>query len=102
MDCGPLDSPSNGTVAFDDTIENSTATYTCDSGHNLVGPATRTCAMNGSWTETEPTCKRKWLSKLWSIAGNCRATYGVVAAEAVTILLYQPVWLVLTIIHCAY
>ena len=35
------------------------ATYSCDDGHSLVGVSTRECQMDGSWTESAPTCERK-------------------------------------------
>lgn len=36
--------------------EGDVATYTCASGYDLVGGATRTCQSDGSWDGAEPTC----------------------------------------------
>ena len=49
--CSQLSDPENGTV----TVIDSTATYTCDSGHQLSGDQTRTCE-NGVWSGEQPTC----------------------------------------------
>ena len=56
VDCGTLVDPTNGLVAVTDTIFNSTATYSCNNGYNLVGDTTRTCLASGSWSDTAPTC----------------------------------------------
>ena len=37
------------------TQANLLATYTCDSGYELIGDDTRRC-VNGVWTGEEPTC----------------------------------------------
>ena len=50
-ECEVLSYPANGQV----TIIGSTATYTCDSGYELIGDDTRTC-VDGVWTGEEPTC----------------------------------------------
>ena len=33
-----------------------TCTFACDAGFELLGPATRTCSGNGSWTGAQPSC----------------------------------------------
>ncbi len=38
------------------TTFGNTATYSCDGGHILVGPNTRTCEANGNWSPDAPTC----------------------------------------------
>ena len=50
-ECEVLSNPANGQV----NIIDSTATYTCDSGYELIGDDTRTCE-DGVWTGEEPTC----------------------------------------------
>ena len=50
-ECEVLSNPANGQV----TIIDSTATYTCDSGYELIGDDTRIC-VDGVWTGEEPTC----------------------------------------------
>ncbi len=33
------------------------ATYSCDTGYNLVGNTMRTCQANETWTGSDPTCE---------------------------------------------
>ena len=60
LDCGHLETPSNGDTVFADTIENSTANYTCAIGYNLVGTTIRTCLSSGFWTGSMPYCDREY------------------------------------------
>ena len=57
-DCGPLFSPLNGMVTFEDTTAGSIATYVCDDGYILLGGGeTRTCgALRGVWSNVDLTC----------------------------------------------
>ena len=41
------------------TMFGSVANYSCDNGHEIVGPSTRICQANGSWSDTDPLCKGK-------------------------------------------
>lgn len=34
----------------------STATYSCDIGHDLIGESVRECGTDGQWTNSVPTC----------------------------------------------
>ena len=36
-----------------------TATYSCNSGFDLVGSSTVTCLASGQWSDGAPTCQRK-------------------------------------------
>ena len=46
------------TVNYNNTIVNSTATYTCNRiGFQLIGKAISVCSVNGSWTGTVPLCQ---------------------------------------------
>ncbi|CAI8036485.1 CUB and sushi domain-containing protein 3, partial [Geodia barretti] len=56
IDCGDLFDPTNGGVSVTSKRFNSTATYTCDSGYNLVGDTARTCLATASWSSFEPSC----------------------------------------------
>ena len=56
VDCGGLSNPESGVITMSGTIFNSTATYSCNDGYNLVGDTTRTCLASGSWSDTAPTC----------------------------------------------
>lgn len=57
VSCGQLTDPGNGRVdtsagtSFEDT-----ATYRCDAGFMLRGPANRTCQADREWNGSEPTC----------------------------------------------
>ena len=57
VDCGSLASPTNGRVLLTTTTFDSTATYECDTGFNLIGDMERTCQENGQWTGGAPTCE---------------------------------------------
>ena len=63
-DCGPLPNIPNGRVELNpNTLENSTANYICDEGHDLNGDMSRTCQrQNAMWSGTEPTCTSKSLA----------------------------------------
>ncbi|XP_064386419.1 uncharacterized protein LOC135334961 isoform X2 [Halichondria panicea] len=57
VDCGPLNPPSNGAVdTSSGTTFMMTATYTCNTGYNIVGSDTRTCGEDKTWTPDAPTC----------------------------------------------
>ncbi len=55
--CGQLSRPVNGALSLSSGVsEGSVATYTCDTGFNLTGSTTRTCASGGGWTPAAPVC----------------------------------------------
>ena len=58
MDCGILTDPANGRVSHTaGTTYQQTATYSCDTGYNLVGDGTRICQAGGVWSGSEPNCQ---------------------------------------------
>ena len=58
MDCGSLTDPANGQVSHTaGTTYQLTATYSCDTGYNLVGDSTRTCQATGVWSGRESICQ---------------------------------------------
>ena len=58
VDCGSLTDPANGQVDLTSgTTFGQTATYTCNTGYNLVGDSTRTCQATGQWSGSAPTCQ---------------------------------------------
>ena len=58
VNCGTLTNPANGQVAHTaGTTFGRTATYSCDSGYNLVGESVRTCLATGVWSGSAPTCQ---------------------------------------------
>ena len=57
VDCGTLNDTTNGQVShFNGTTFGQTASYSCDTGYNLVGDNNRTCQADGMWSGNEPTC----------------------------------------------
>ena len=57
VDCGALTNPDNGRVDTPQgTTLNQVATYSCNSGYELVGDTTRTCQADGIWSGSEPIC----------------------------------------------
>ena len=58
VDCGILTNPTNGQVSHTaGTKFGQTATYSCDTGYNLVGDGTRICQAGGVWSGSEPNCQ---------------------------------------------
>lgn len=56
VDCGNLSSPQNGEVDVQQTTLGSVATYTCNSGYDLVGVGGATCLPSGVWSDETPEC----------------------------------------------
>ena len=57
VDCGSLTDPANGRVDHTaGTPFGQTATYSCNTGYNLVGDSTLTCQASGNWSGSAPTC----------------------------------------------
>ena len=58
MDCGNLTNPANGQVDLTSgTTFEQIATYSCNTGYNLVGDSTRTCQTTENWSGSAPTCQ---------------------------------------------
>ena len=65
VDCGSLTDPANGSATHTSgTTFGQTATYSCNTGHNLEGNSTRTCQDTGEWSGSAPTCEGMLLN--WS------------------------------------
>ena len=62
--CPDLDNPVNGTVTQSGNSEGDTATYTCDSGYELVGQQVLNCQANGTWDTHPPICRCQFSNKL--------------------------------------
>ena len=56
VDCGALDNPENGMVDVSETVLDSVANYSCNTGYTLTGDAMRTCQGDSNWSGTKPTC----------------------------------------------
>ena len=61
VDCGNLPNPANGQVTTTGTTFGQNATYSCNTGYNLMGDSTRTCQATGNWSGSAPTCERMFL-----------------------------------------
>ena len=71
MDCGDLNDPANGRVDLTSgTTFRQTATYSCNTGYNLVGDSTRTCQTTENWSGSVPTCQGMYIRK--SVDSQCR------------------------------
>ena len=58
VDCGNLTDPANGQVNHTSgTTFGQTATYSCNTGYNLVGDSTHTCQATVEWSGSVPTCQ---------------------------------------------
>ena len=51
----------NGMVTNNGTFVTSVATFTCVFGYQLNGDRQRVCQVDGTWSNTVPTCDRKLL-----------------------------------------
>lgn len=64
IDCDSLTDPENGVVVTTTvTADSLTASYSCDSGYELVGEMMRDCncqRTGGQWTGTAPSCRGKY------------------------------------------
>ena len=61
IDCGVLPNPTNGQVVLPSTVLGSTATYSCNTGFDLVGASTRICQADSTWSGAEPSCQSESL-----------------------------------------
>lgn len=57
VSCGALANPTNGAVSTTGITYQNTATYSCNTGYNLVGGAGRTCLATGTWSGSAPVCQ---------------------------------------------
>ena len=56
LDCGVPLSSAHGNVSAPSTTYGSEASYSCNTGYNMNGAATRTCEAGGNWNGSVPTC----------------------------------------------
>ena len=57
--CAVLVDPYNGKVHQTGRYYGDRAIYTCDPGHQIVGSEERICQDSGTWSASEPYCKKK-------------------------------------------
>ena len=68
VDCGTLTNPANGKVSYTGrTTFGQTATYSCNTGYNLVGSSTRTCQATRAWSGSAPTCQGMLLKHEYNV-----------------------------------
>ena len=60
VECPDLMDPDNGRVDYETQV-GSSATYTCNTGYQLIGTSTRTCQSDGTWSGSDPTCTCMYL-----------------------------------------
>ncbi|XP_064399465.1 CUB and sushi domain-containing protein 3-like isoform X2 [Halichondria panicea] len=56
--CPTLNNPSNGRVSVSSYFIGSRGTYSCNTGYGLSGLSSRTCSSSGSWSGSNPSCRR--------------------------------------------
>ena len=65
VDCGNLTDLANGRVDHTTgTTFGQNATYSCDTGYNLVRNSTRTCQATGNWSGSASTCEGVCIQRL--------------------------------------
>ena len=75
MDCGNLTTLANGQVSHTTgTSLGQAATYSCNTGYNLVGDSTRTCEAAGLWSGSAPTCQGMLLTLVLLLADTGELT----------------------------
>ena len=97
VDCGTLSSPERGQVSHTGrTTFGQTATYSCDTGYNLVGSSTRTCLAIGVWSGSASMCQRKLLLSdihvcMYKMSGNptLHSSHICIHATCTTSTLYK-------------
>ena len=53
-----MNDPANGSVSHNSgTTFRQTATYSCNTGYNLVGNSIGVCQDTGEWSGSAPTCR---------------------------------------------
>lgn len=72
--CPPLYSPDNGALSLSSsTSVGSIASYSCTLKYELVGPKSRTCQADETWTDVEPICKKSMNNNVGSPPTMCIA-----------------------------
>lgn len=59
MLCSIPQRPNQGHVEYTNRTQGSVAKFSCESQYILIGPASRTCLVNGMWSGVTPSCGRE-------------------------------------------
>ena len=54
--CPNVSEPVNGEMLLPGLLVDDIATFTCNTGYELVGEQTITCQTNGTWSNSPPVC----------------------------------------------
>ncbi|XP_073528886.1 fibulin-7 [Phyllobates terribilis] len=57
VSCPLLEAPENGRKFGSKYLADHEVHFTCDPGYQLIGPSSRLCQQNGTWTDNAPQCK---------------------------------------------
>ena len=68
--CPDLDQPQYGSVKIISKNIGGKAVYKCNYGYKLYGSSFRKCLYGGVWDDSQPTCKRRFLSPLYSVVAS--------------------------------
>ena len=95
IDCGPLESPDDGSVSYAASTYESEATYDCDPGFKLNGTATRVCNEHGIWSGNAPFCEKKGTARfdcvLFTATFDC-VLYVWKRQNIYTVIEHQSLW----------
>lgn len=59
MNCGPPESPAQGSTEYTSTEYGAKAKYSCNTGYVLSGARSAVCTLDGTWSIPPPTCRSK-------------------------------------------
>ena len=66
VNCGDPGTPANGNTFITTTTFDSVVNHTCNEGFILNGASQRTCLENSSWSDSLPTCNRKFIKIIYT------------------------------------
>ena len=89
--CPPLSVMEHGTVNDLNREYRGLATYSCDPGHTLQGPRTRSCLHTGQWGGTQPACKPN-LCPVLKVQHGSTSIKGHAPGDSVTITCDLGFW----------
>lgn len=98
--CEELSDPLNGRVEPSGRTPDSTATYSCNEGLELVGPSVRVCEDTGLWTGVEPECIG--MSKTYSYADWLFVLNGTMWSRMFCALYTYIIHAIYTVLYCLF